>query len=101
MRILIRATLATLLTAVLVVAAGALYIRRDYAAAERLLAHGDLRAAQNHLRRYLRIYRSDDRARLLLAHAIVSDDDRPSQDVARAALVPPAQIAAISPQAPQ
>src|SRR5436190_7838135 len=98
MQILIRATLVTLLIAALLAAGGALYIRRDYIAAERLLAHGDLAAAQKHLRRYLRIYRSDDRARLLLAHAIVSDDDRRANDVAREALAVLDQIADASPQ---
>lgn len=90
--------MATLLIAALLAGGGALYIRRDYAAAERLLARGDIKAAQKRLRRYLRVYRSDDRARLLLAHAIVSDDDRPVEVVAREALVPLDQIDDSSPQ---
>jgi tetratricopeptide (TPR) repeat protein len=76
---------------------GALYIHRDFAVAERLLVRGGHREAKARLQRYLRLYRRDARARLMLAQAIVADDDRPAEDAARDAV---AQLALIPDQSP-
>jgi tetratricopeptide (TPR) repeat protein len=82
----IRSSLAALLLFGLLAGGGALYVRRDLAAAQRLLTRGEPREAQKSLKRYLHLYRNDNRARLALAEALVADDDRPAEDAARDAI---------------
>lgn len=99
MRTALRAALVAGTVAGLMAGGGALYIRRDLAAAERLLARGEHLQATKRLRRYLQLYRGDDRARLLLAEATVANDDRPAEDAARDALAQLNRISDSSPRA--
>ncbi|MGE5195303.1 MAG: hypothetical protein ACM3U2_22650 [Deltaproteobacteria bacterium] len=97
MRIMVRFLVVTVLVGGLLAGCGALYIHGDFAAAQRLLVRGHHRAAKVRLQRYLRLYRSDARARLMLAQAIVADDDRPAEDAARDAV---AELALIPDESP-
>ena len=79
------AIVAAVITGVLA-GGGALYVRGDYSAAQKLLSHGQYREAKKRLHRYLRLYRSDYRARMVLAEAIIADDNRLAVEAARDAL---------------
>jgi tetratricopeptide (TPR) repeat protein len=93
-----RASLAAILLSGLLAGGGALYVSGDLAAAQRLISRGEFREAQQRLRRYLRLYRNDFRARLALAEALVADDNRPAEEAARDAL---AQLERIPDESPQ
>ncbi|MBI3866205.1 MAG: tetratricopeptide repeat protein [Planctomycetia bacterium] len=97
-RTAVRATLVSLVVAGLLAGGGALYVRRDLSIARRLLERGEHREAAKRLQRYLRLYRGDSRARLMLAEALVADDDRPAEDAARDAVAQLERIPDSSPE---